>query len=707
MKALEKDRNRRYETASAFAADIQRYLADEPVQACPPSAVYRVKKSLRRHKGPVLAAALVVVALLAGLTATSWQAVRARDAEKKALADRDAKGRALQAEQRARQEASRATAQTLEALRAITDAPLWRRQFGGQVQLTEADRAFFTEVLTHYERLAAFKGDSPEGRALRAEGHLRACLIHTRMGEWRDALRAYEQAHALYEQLAADFPGVPAYRSGLAASRHTVGDALSGLGRTSDAEAELRRALAQYQQLEAEFPGSPEYRDGIADCRGYLAALLSGQGKRALAEEEYRQALLAGDRVRWRLALGNLLAEQNRLAEAEAEFRQALAVQNKLAADSHNADDERSRLAKCHRELGRVVGSQGKRPEADAEYRAALAIDIKVAAEFPAVPKYRQDLAKTHEELGKLLRELGRAADAEAEFRQAAALQERLVEDFRENSVYRVQLALSYTGLGLALQDQKLLEQAIVAHRRAVQLHPAFPGAYANLLDALSKAGRLDEAVREYEGQVRGEPGDALGHYLLALALCRKGRWQDAADHFTRVLALDASYPRVHATRAGAYGALGRGEDALADYATEAELRPNAADAHNALAWYLATCPDARYRDGARAVAAGRRAVDLAPQSGGFWNTLGAAHYRAGDWESAVQAFEKSMQLQGGGNAFDWFFLAMAHGQRGNKDEARRWYDRAVQWMDKNQPENKELGRFRAEAAELLGVTDD
>ena len=58
MKALEKDRNRRYETANGFAADVQRYLADEPVQACPPSAGYRLRKFVRRNKGPVLAASV-------------------------------------------------------------------------------------------------------------------------------------------------------------------------------------------------------------------------------------------------------------------------------------------------------------------------------------------------------------------------------------------------------------------------------------------------------------------------------------------------------------------------------------------------------------------------------------------------------------------------------------------------------------------------
>src|SRR5262249_6795719 len=66
MKALEKDRNRRYETASAFAADVQRYLNDEPVLACPPSVGYRLGKFLRRNKGPVLAGGLVLLGLFGG-----------------------------------------------------------------------------------------------------------------------------------------------------------------------------------------------------------------------------------------------------------------------------------------------------------------------------------------------------------------------------------------------------------------------------------------------------------------------------------------------------------------------------------------------------------------------------------------------------------------------------------------------------------------
>src|SRR5262249_39089931 len=80
MKALEKDRNRRYETANGFAMDVQRYLHDEPVQACPPSAWYRLRKFLRRHKAPVLAASLVLLILIGGIIGTTWQALRAEQA---------------------------------------------------------------------------------------------------------------------------------------------------------------------------------------------------------------------------------------------------------------------------------------------------------------------------------------------------------------------------------------------------------------------------------------------------------------------------------------------------------------------------------------------------------------------------------------------------------------------------------------------------
>ena len=82
MKAIEKEPERRYQTANALANDVQRYLAGEPVVAAPPSAAYRLRKFVTRHKGPVVAAAVVALALIGGLAGTLWQsrvaAARAR-----------------------------------------------------------------------------------------------------------------------------------------------------------------------------------------------------------------------------------------------------------------------------------------------------------------------------------------------------------------------------------------------------------------------------------------------------------------------------------------------------------------------------------------------------------------------------------------------------------------------------------------------------
>jgi hypothetical protein len=80
------------------------------------------------------------------------------------------------------------------------------------------------------------------------------------------------------------------------------------------------------------------------------------------------------------------------------------------------------------------------------------------------------------------------------------------------------------------------------------------------------------------------------------------------------------------------------------------------------------------------------------------------AHYRAEDWKAAIEALTKSTKLSGGGNSVQWFFLGMEHQKLGMKAEARQWYDRAVQWMEKNAPKDEDLQRFRAEAEEVPGI---
>jgi Flp pilus assembly protein TadD len=134
----------------------------------------------------------------------------------------------------------------------------------------------------------------------------------------------------------------------------------------------------------------------------------------------------------------------------------------------------------------------------------------------------------------------------------------------------------------------------------------------------------------------------------------------------------------------------------------EAELI--SASTCNCVARRLATDMGLKLRPLEIAVEFARKAVELAPEDGNIWNTLGLAQFRAGHWNVSINAVQKSKDLRMGGDSLDWFVLAMVHWQLGDKDEARKWYNQGVQWMEKHQTENEELRLFRAEATELLGM---
>src|SRR3954447_25090987 len=110
MKSLEKDRGRRYESAGAFATDIQRHLDDEPVLAGPPSTMYKFHKFARKHRAALATAVAIAASLILGTTASAWQAVRATTAEAQANVN------ATQAQEKAQE----ATAQR-DQVRALND----------------------------------------------------------------------------------------------------------------------------------------------------------------------------------------------------------------------------------------------------------------------------------------------------------------------------------------------------------------------------------------------------------------------------------------------------------------------------------------------------------------------------------------------------------------------------------------------------------
>jgi hypothetical protein len=82
------------------------------------------------------------------------------------------------------------------------------------------------------------------------------------------------------------------------------------------------------------------------------------------------------------------------------------------------------------------------------------------------------------------------------------------------------------------------------------------------------------------------------------------------------------------------------------------------------------------------------------------------ARYRAGDWSGAIESLQESMSLRSGGDANDWFVLALAYWRQGDKSQARDWYGKATTWMEKNAPHEEVLRQFRDEAMGLMGRPD-
>ncbi|MEO6595033.1 MAG: bifunctional serine/threonine-protein kinase/formylglycine-generating enzyme family protein [Planctomycetota bacterium] len=153
LKALEKDRNRRYETANALAADLQRFLDHEPLVAGPPSASYRLKKLVRRHRGQVLAAAAILLALIGGVIGTSAQY---RRAEREKEAEQQSAGRAKHNEELAQDKAAEALREKERADQKADEAQRSAKELADMLRVTQPlawlvlhDRAVAGEAELH------------------------------------------------------------------------------------------------------------------------------------------------------------------------------------------------------------------------------------------------------------------------------------------------------------------------------------------------------------------------------------------------------------------------------------------------------------------------------------------------------------------------------------------------------------------------------
>ncbi|MEO6811288.1 MAG: serine/threonine-protein kinase [Isosphaeraceae bacterium] len=248
MKALEKDRGRRYETANGFALDVMRHLSSEPVQAAPPSPIYRARKFARRHRGGVIAASLVVLALLVGIAGTTWGMVwasRARDAEAVQRQTAEAeKQRAKQSEALAKQQRARAEereAQAIDAVSRFRDAVANEPELKNNPALDALRKRLLKEPLAFFrglrDRLQADKDTRPESLARLAKANFDLGILTSEIGDMQDALIDYREALAIRQRLAEANPTVVKYQSDLAKTYNNLGVLLRDtckVGRGSD-----------------------------------------------------------------------------------------------------------------------------------------------------------------------------------------------------------------------------------------------------------------------------------------------------------------------------------------------------------------------------------------------------------------------------------------------------------------------------------------
>lgn len=447
IKALEKDRSRRYDTANGLAAEITRHLNNEPILARPPSPIYRVQKSIQRNKLAVAAAAAVIAALIIGLGASLWSLRKAsREASR-----------------------SKQVARFLQDMLEGVNPSLARGR----------DTAVLREILDKTaRRLDKELKNQPD-----VEADLRTTIGHVYLD-----LGQYTNAEVMFQAALARrtnwMGGRNAY---IAGSLNDLGELRWKEGRLPEAEELLRRALS----LRRELPES--YQSDVAGSLNALADVLSDEGKFADAETLFRESLAIKRKLHGNehpdvaTALNNIAEEiryQGKLAEAESLHREALAMRKKLLSSDHPD------VADSLNNLAIVLQAQGKMDEAENMQRQALATRRKVfGLEHPEVATSLNNLAE-------VLRDKNQLAEAEAMHRQALEMREKLLGN-RHPDVLD-----SMNNLANILSDEGKFTEAEGQFRKTLALkkevlgseHPGVATAFNNLAESLCDQGKFGEA---------------------------------------------------------------------------------------------------------------------------------------------------------------------------------------------------------------------
>ena len=625
MKALEKERARRYESAHGLAADVRRYLGGEAVHAAPPSAAYRLRKLVRRNRGLVLAGTAVAAALLAGAVGFAWQASVAREERDRALAAQQAEAgqRRVADEQRALAEARH-----LEAERLRTEAEGNAAAEARARKRAETTAEFVTDALKSSDPNSGGEQGITVDRAMQQavalldagafrdepdlEGHLRkliADILH-RNGRVAESLPLAERALAIFTELA------PSGSADLAVSLNQVATIRQDLGRLAEAEPLFLRALDLQRGLH---PGDHE---AVSLALNNLALVRARRGRPAEAEPllaeslEIKQRLLRGDHADVAMGLNNLAAiceQLGRRPEAVELYERALAMYERLydahpqlAMALYNLGQLRipaGRLAEARELLDRALAmyralfrgdhpdtaralsgaanarrALGRLAEAEALTLEALEMERRLfPGDHPAVALELASLAGVRQELGDL--EGARQAAGEA-----LEMRRRLFPDGHPDLARSLDSCASIDrDLGRPAQAEPLLAEALEVQRG---LHPGdhvdVARAQNRLAATVAELGRAGEGERLSRQALamleRVLPGDqpvvASARASLGLLLLDAGRPADAEAELREAVAMarrayggdhyDVAVGLTHHARA--LQALGRGDEAAAAF---------------------------------------------------------------------------------------------------------------------------------------------
>ncbi len=426
MKALEKDRTRRYETANGFAADVLRYLGGEAVQAHPPSRGYRLKKFVKRNKGQVLAASLVFLALVAGFVGTTWGLIRAERANA-ALAKKNVELDGANADLTL----SRAAVQQRYDL-AVKAIETFHTGVSQDFLLKEdkfkdlRDR-LLKSASDFYDQLSGLLKDNADLASRRAilRAKYQVAQLTNNVGQKEAALSLHRSVLADRESLAALSTADTDQVLDVAQSLLAVGMLQEELGVTRESLATLEKARRTLQAI----PEDTSFKvlAAIATCEYNIGSYHAVRGQRDIALEHFERARSIQEKLcatdtqsdKAQTELGStlngmgVLFSETGSADKGLEVFQALLNTRQAQADRH-ADSlpHKQRLSQAHKNMSYALGRLNRNGEALSAARKARTIQAGVVEARPAVSYYRGELARTDNSIGINLYLLDRKVEA-------------------------------------------------------------------------------------------------------------------------------------------------------------------------------------------------------------------------------------------------------------------------------------------------------